>query len=223
MASNTGVHLGLADLPTEIITSIFTYAMTDSTAVDINALISKSREYRMNSKTPGPINWIDQLAPDQKQHQTDWMIANSISHRCRSIGKVLFFACKAFFLGSIIRDFRNGNVPGLGTANTLIALSNITRVQADVPRGAIALLYEYAIFPKLKVLRFVQDLYLFDQTDEWNKNDERLLELLKWFNSRTEFVGERRHGMVELTVEKGGEEVRRRLRDLGGMIFGNYC
>ena len=223
MASNTVVHLGLADLPTEIINSIFTYAMTDSTAVDINSLISKSRECRMNSKTSGPVNWIDQLAPDQKQHQTDWMMANSISQRCRSIGKVLFFTCKTFFLGNIIRDFRNGNVLGLGTANTLVALSNITHVQADVLRGAIALLHEYAIFPKLKVLRFVQDLYLFDQTDEWNKDDERLLELLKWFNSRIEVVGEKGHGMVEFRVEKGGEEVRRRLRDLGGMLFGNFC
>ncbi|KAL8789565.1 MAG: hypothetical protein Q9195_006742 [Heterodermia aff. obscurata] len=229
MASNLSSSLGLASLPNENLCTIFAYAMLSPGPVDLPSCIHRgSNTWESPPREPSSYEeWLNRLDRDQKQHQTDWIVANSISRRLRAIGKEAFFANKTFALGwREISQMEEGNLVGMGTLNTSIAVSHINAVQALVPGKSISGLPRFTFLPKLRYLQFQQSgIYAgIFETDRESSSGRgaKLITMLKGLNCTTKNVAEG-ESMVQFELENGSTDATQRLNELVRMIFGNYC
>ena len=229
MASNASSSVEFASLPNENISTIFTYAMISPVPVDIPSCIHQGRKHWENPPREAGSweQWLDQLDRDQKQHQIDWIMANSISRRLRTIGKAAFFANKTFALGwREISQMEDGNLVGMGTLNTSIAVSHINAVQALVPGKSISDLPRFTFLPKLRILQFQQfgahsGIFETDRESP-NRRVAKLITMLKDLNCSTKNTAEG-ESMVQFQLDNGSADANQRLNELVRMIFGNYC
>lgn len=154
-------------------------------------------------------------------------MANSISRRLRTIGKAAFFANKIFAFGwRELSQMEEGNVVGMGTLNTSVAVSHITAVQALVPGKSISDLPRFTFLPKLRVLQFQQfgahrGIFETDRESP-NRRVTELIAMLKGLNCSTRKTAEG-ESMVRFQLDHGSEDANRRLEELVRVIFGSYC
>ena len=229
MASNASSSVEFASLPNENLSTIFDYAMISPVPVDIPSCIHKGRKpWESPPQDAGSYErWLDQLDRDQKQHQIDWIMANSISRRLRTVGKAAFFANKTFVLGwREISQMEDGNLVGMGTLNTIIAVSHINSVQALVPGKSISDLPRFTFLPKLRILQFQQSSAhsgIFETDRECpNRRAAKLITMLKGLNCSTKNTAEG-ESMVQFQLDHGSADANQRLNELVCMIFGSYC
>ena len=222
MASNPPSSVEFASLPNENLSTIFAYAMLNPVPVDLPSLReSPPREAGSYEE------WFHQLDRNQKQHQLDWIMANSLSRHLRAIAKEAFFANKLFALGwREISQMEEGNLVGMGTLNTSIAVSHINAVQALVPGKSISDLPRFTFLPKLRILRFQQfgahsGIFETDRESP-NRRVAQLITMLHGLNCSTERTAEG-WSMVQFILDKGSADADQRLNELVRMIFGNYC
>lgn len=229
MAHNASFLVGFTSLPNEHLSAIFAYAMISSVAVDLPSCIHKDRKpwEKLPRETTSCEQWLEQLDHDQKQHQIDWIMANSISRRFRTIGKAAFFVNKIFALGwREIDQMEEGNLVGMGTLNTSIAVSRITAVQALVPGKCISDLPRITILPKLRTLQFQQfgahsGIFETDRESS-SRSVVKLITILKDLKCSTKNIAEG-ESMVQFRSENGSADANQRLNELVRMIFGSYC
>ena len=229
MASKAPLSVELTSLPNESLSTIFAYAMISSVPVDLTSCIHKGRKpWESPPREAGSYErWLGQLDRDQKQHQVDWILVNSISRRLRTIGKAAFFANKIFALGwRELNQMEEGNLIGMGTLSTSVAVSHITAVQALVPGKSISDLPRFTFLPKLRILQFQQfgaHLGIFETDREsTNRHDAKLMTMLKGLNCSTENTAEG-EGIVRFRLDTGSADADQRLNELVRVIFGSYC
>ena len=229
MASHASSSVEFTSLPNENLSTIFAYAMISPVPVDLTDCIHRGREpWKGPPREAGSYEqWLDRLDRDQKQHQVDWIMANSISRRLRTIGKEAFFANKIFAFGwRELSQMEEGNLVGMGTLNTTVAVSHITAVQALVPGKSISDLPRFTFLPKLRVLQFQQfgaHLGIFETDRESpNRRVAKLIAMLKGLNCSTRKTAEG-ESMVRFQLDHGSEDANRRLEELVRVIFGSYC
>ena len=124
-------------LPNDDSIIVFAYAMINPVAVDLASCIHRSREPQERPSREARLyeKWLGQLDRDQKQHQVDWMMANNINRRFRTICVAAFFANLIFaFRWRELKQMEEGNLNGMSALNTTVAVSHISSLQALVPR-----------------------------------------------------------------------------------------
>lgn len=195
MASNASSSVDLTSLPNENLSTILVYAMIDPVPVDLPSCIHRGREpWESPPREAGSYEqWLGQLDRDQKQHQVDWIMANSISRRLRTIGKAAFFANKIFAFGwRELNQMEEGNLVGMDTSDTTVAVSHITAVQALVPGKCISDLPRFTFLPKLRILQFQQfgaHVGTFETDRESsNRHVAKLTTILKGLNCSTKNI-----------------------------------
>ena len=245
--------VGLAYLPNEILTSIFSHMMRSSIPVDLEDLIDKARgqpghtsrgkpscEHMKEFSHPRscscehcyrpPLPWVDELDQDQKEHQMDWIMVNSISHQFRAAGKIPFFATKTFGIGwSMTSAMKDGYVRGLGTLNTKMAVSRISSVQALLRSKSICMLPTYTVFPRLKILKFETYEDLLPDVNEMGSNwcGDRFTKALKHLNCKIDKPAKPNNNIkwctVEFTFDGQAVEMQQHIQEVANELFGCFC
>ena len=228
MAHNASPSTELMCLPNENLSTILAYAMVTTEPVDLPSCIHKGRNHWEKPPRDAGLyeKWLDQLDDSQKRHQVDWIMVNSTSRRFRNVGKEAFFTNKIFALGCReIGQMEKGNLVGLGTLNTGIAVSRITAVQALVPGKGISVLPRFTLFPRLRTLQFQQfgvHISIFEcQAGNQSRRKAGLMNILKDLKCSIQRVA-----YAECTVQfrlEGSADANHKLSELVRLIFGSYC
>ncbi|KAG8531821.1 uncharacterized protein KY384_003457 [Bacidia gigantensis] len=114
----------MTSLPLELIFQILTLSMSNYQPVDLEVLVSGDK---------GTIKFVDYLmlvgAEAQKEHQHDWVIANSVCHAWRHVGKKAFFTQKTFLIGpNFMKRLHTGRVKTLSAENRVLLFSHLRQL-----------------------------------------------------------------------------------------------